>query len=773
LAQRSLSTASTKLSEGARITSEAIPEGTVISSISGGPDSLERLIEKLRKFEFTGYIMTKLRRGEGMFHGFLVIENGTVAAAIYGRVLNDKFASSNLGEDGLKQIWGDSYDKECLLETHSRLDIGAIMRQFATAAVGKAPERKVPKRRTRFSLEWGGDEKDKASEDIDLPPELRAMLDSWTAAGYVVKTLLDEVSADRNAALQSFDRFAENVKKAEFLRAEIEAVDKSRYGEDVERIRALLRNPAKITAIEAKVQGLRVKMAHDRQEAERAATAKAPEEAPVASGASKAEAGRMKGTAGEHEPRLEGHGDIFPPKQAAAEACGICGADMKGRDSCPACGGKGAESGPEPTDECGLMKAYTFDNFIIGKCNSFSHAAAVAASKPGSSYNNPMIICGPPGLGKTHLLHAAGNAAVANMPDLKVLCVTADAWAAEHEEAARTKGLQKFRAKYQGLDLFLMDDVNRLSGMPEAVRDELLRIAEALNGKRKHMLFTCERQANKADPMEDSLIARFPANLVTAVGKPDIQTRHDILRKKAAALHQPVPDSVLELIARRYTRNVRALEGALNKVAAYSKLLSAPMTLESAVEALKGDPPDPPDEPEQEMGVAISSMERKLEILKISHSYLIEEERPVKCFEYFVDNLNIGMKGLALTRINPKRIKEQYNIGESSVLWLTDREGDPEGRVPPALERIIYKIEDFLNMPGKSILLIDGLDYLISNNNFDAVLRFLRRLIDEVSESDAIFIMSITPQTIDEQGLRTLEREMEIISYLDSPVTPP
>ena len=133
-----------------------------------------------------------------------------------------------------------------------------------------------------------------------------------------------------------------------------------------------------------------------------------------------------------------------------------------------------------------------------------------------------------------------------------------------------------------------------------------------------------------------------------------------------------------------------------------------------------------------------------------------------------MNNLNIGMKGMALTRMNPRRVREQYDIGDSFVLWLTDKEGDSADRILPVLEKIIYRIEDFLNTPGKSILLMDGLDYLISNNSFDSVLRFLRRLIDEVSESEAIFITSITPETIDEQGLKILEREMEIISFLGS-----
>ena len=126
----------------------------------------------------------------------------------------------------------------------------------------------------------------------------------------------------------------------------------------------------------------------------------------------------------------------------------------------------------------------------------------------------------------------------------------------------------------------------------------------------------------------------------------------------------------------------------------------------------------------------------------------------------------MGFKALTLSRMNPKRVRELYNVENATILWLTDREGDQNTTIQPILEKIIYRIEDTLNDPGKSILLIDGLDYLISNNNFDSVLRFLRKLIDDVSESEAILMVSLTPETIDEQGLKILEREMEIISFM-------
>jgi len=194
--------------------------------------------------------------------------------------------------------------------------------------------------------------------------------------------------------------------------------------------------------------------------------------------------------------------------------------------------------------------------------------------------------------------------------------------------------------------------------------------------------------------------------------------------------------------------------------------MKAPITLETAKLALKDEPTEVQEEDADPKAAIGAQFNQNIERLKLSHSYLIEEDRPVNSFRYFVDNLNLGLRGFALTRVNPKRLAEEHDLGEATVLWLTDKEGDSENRVMPVLEKIIYRIEDFLNTPGRSILLIDGLDYLISSNSFDSVLRFLRRLIDEVSESDAILITSISPETIDEQGLKILEREMEIISFL-------
>jgi archaellum biogenesis ATPase FlaH len=348
-----------------------------------------------------------------------------------------------------------------------------------------------------------------------------------------------------------------------------------------------------------------------------------------------------------------------------------------------------------------------------------------------------------------------------------VLYVSAEKFINEFIDAIKGNKKKQFRKKYRDLDFLLLDDVHFIAGQ-EAVQDEFFHTFNALYKDGKQIVMTCDRPIREVSGMKERLVSRFDAGLATEMLPPDIETRQAILKKKAEAKKIVMGDDVVYYIAKRYVRNIRMLEGALKTLAAYSELMKVPITMDTAKSALKDELPDEnvPEEEEVKVTAEIAPIHTRDESLKISHSYLIEEERPVKCFEYFVDNLNVGLKGLALTRINPKRVREQFDIGDASVLWLTDKEGDSDNRVMPVLERIIYRIEDFLNSPGKSVLLIDGLDYLISNNNFDAVLRFLRRLIDEVSESEAIFITSVTPETIDEQGLKILEREMEIVSFL-------
>jgi hypothetical protein len=159
-------------------------------------------------------------------------------------------------------------------------------------------------------------------------------------------------------------------------------------------------------------------------------------------------------------------------------------------------------------------------------------------------------------------------------------------------------------------------------------------------------------------------------------------------------------------------------------------------------------------------------VEKSIELLA-GHCYLIEEEKLERSLKLFTDTLNKGYKGFSITRTNPKHLKGIKGLTNTTIVWLTDKESKTEATIPPVLERLIYEIGDFLRSEEKGCLILDGIEYLVSSNSFDAVLRFIRRLVDEVSESGSIFLVAVSPYTFKNIELKILEREMEKLVFED------
>jgi hypothetical protein len=149
------------------------------------------------------------------------------------------------------------------------------------------------------------------------------------------------------------------------------------------------------------------------------------------------------------------------------------------------------------------------------------------------------------------------------------------------------------------------------------------------------------------------------------------------------------------------------------------------------------------------------------------HCYLVEEEKMKNSLNIFLDLISKGYKGFALTRTNPRYLKERGDLNDTKMLWLTDKETSSSDTIPPILERIIYEVEDFVKSQEKTVLILDGIEYLVSSNSFDPVLRFIRRMIDDISESKSVLLVTIGPYTLKPQELKILEREMEKISYIN------
>jgi chromosomal replication initiator protein DnaA len=749
-------------------TNDEFPEGTLVKTVGGGIDALKQILFKLKKFKFSGYIKTLIKRENKTSEGYLFIREGSPTAAIFGRRDGETFTKVKEGEGALKLIWGDTYDTACSLEVHGRVDLKKILDQHPEAVVDLvekvAAERK---RRAKFSLTWGDETKPpadaKESEEIseDAKRALEERMKEWRSSGYIVKPLEDILKDDLPKAKPEFDRFEENIKRVEFLKSELAEMETTGHEKDVEKINAMFRNPGKIMAIQAAIEDLKTQMEREIKKELEEEIVPAPVK-PVFKDA----------IVSTKEEGLAGRGKIIPSEKEEYDKCNVCGSDLHGKEECPACGAHKDEiliSKPEKdfgkaltSDDAKLIDDFTFESFVVGESNRFSQAATLAVSKVQSSAYNPLFICSGAGLGKTHLLNAIGNYVLQNFENKKVLYVSMEKFINEFIEATKANKMASFREKYRNLDFLLLDDVHFIA-QQEAVQDELFHTFNTLYQDGKQIVMTSDRPLREVQGIKERLVTRFEAGLVTDIQMPDYELRMAILRKKIDSTDIEVNDDVLNFIARRYTRNIRKLEGALSTLMAYCELMKKSPSIEVVIDALKEETPDAPEEMEL---VPVVIMESKHEKLKLSHSYLIKEERPVECFELLVEHSKLGYNCMVLTRMNPKRVRELYEVGDSMILWLTDRDGDPDNVISPVLEKIIYRIEELLNSPGKSLLLIDGLDYLISNNNFDAVLRFLRRLIDEVSESQTIYMMSFTPETLDEQSLKILEREMEIVSFM-------
>jgi len=231
---------------------------------------------------------------------------------------------------------------------------------------------------------------------------------------------------------------------------------------------------------------------------------------------------------------------------------------------------------------------HTFEQFVIGDSNRLAHAAALAvAEMPGIAYN-PLFICGPPGLGKTHLLHSIANYVTAYGAGATVRYTTAEAFTNHFIGAIHGGDTDAFKAAYRGVDVLLVDDVQFLQAKART-EEEFFHTFNALHQTGAQIVLTSDRLPRDLADMESRLRERFEAGLVTDVRAPDASTRLTILRKRAQQDAISAPDAgALELIADRVTDNVRALEGALIRVVAFGSLTGRPVTAELAEEVLAG-----------------------------------------------------------------------------------------------------------------------------------------------------------------------------------------
>lgn len=236
--------------------------------------------------------------------------------------------------------------------------------------------------------------------------------------------------------------------------------------------------------------------------------------------------------------------------------------------------------------ETNLNPRYAFENFIVGPFNELPHAAALAVSRePGSVYN-PLFVYGGVGLGKTHLIQAVGNAIIKNFSDKKVRYTSAEKFTSGVISSIRNHEMEKFKSQYRQIDALIIDDIQFLAGK-EKTQEEFFHTFNSLYEKNKQIIVSSDRPPKTIPSLAERLRSRFEGGMIADIGAPDFETRVAILKSKIKERGMDFPDEILNYVANNVQKNIRELEGALNKLAAYQKLNNQSPDVETAKTILK------------------------------------------------------------------------------------------------------------------------------------------------------------------------------------------
>ncbi|MDD5004945.1 MAG: chromosomal replication initiator protein DnaA [Candidatus Omnitrophica bacterium] len=240
---------------------------------------------------------------------------------------------------------------------------------------------------------------------------------------------------------------------------------------------------------------------------------------------------------------------------------------------------------PRP-DDIKLNPKYTFENFVVGPSNRFTHAASLAVAESPAKNYNPLFIYGGVGLGKTHLMQAICHFVKKRSPQVNIAYLTSERFTNELINAIQHHSMENFRKQYRSMDILLLDDIHFIAGK-EATQEEFFHTFNSLYDAHKQIIISSDRPPKEINKLEERLISRFSWGLITDVQPPDLETRIAILKKKVENEKTKIPDDVIHFLAESIKNNIRELEGALVRLVAYSVLEGKNINLTLARDILK------------------------------------------------------------------------------------------------------------------------------------------------------------------------------------------
>jgi len=336
------------------------------------------------------------------------------------------------------------------------------------------------------------------------------------------------------------------------------------------------------------------------------------------------------------------------------------------------------------------MAGYTFDRFIVGNSNRYAHAAAIAvADKPGSVFN-PLFIYGNSGLGKTHLLLAIGQAINEKDPTKKIAYIKGDEFTNELVTAIKTGTADEFRVKYRNVDLFLVDDIQFISGK-QSTQEEFFHTFNNIYEAGHQIVITSDRPPLEMNLLDDRLRSRFEGGLLADIAPPDLETRMAITKNKASQLGLVLSDEAVEYISTNITANIRQIEGVIKRLTAYKEILNEVITIES--------------------------VERALVDVKLNGTHIPSPERIIKETARFFSLKEEDIRGQNRSKNTAMaRQISMYLIRTLTNLSLQDIGAIYDGRNHSTVISSIRKVEDLLHVDSEMAATVRDITSNINSN---------------------------------------------------------
>ncbi len=435
--------------------------------------------------------------------------------------------------------------------------------------------------------------------------EFKSKLEAWNEQGFDVSELEPTLEGDLEAAQTAFSEFEGNIQKLDEFKQKLEGMDTTLFADEAEAIKSNLTKIENLEEAEKQITELEQKIAADQEKRNEYVNKletwkKEGLNISPLDGILEKDLDTIESEFSKFEDDLEklrelqakmgikpeekkapteepavpptSEGEVAPPTEAPPEE--------------PAAPAKEKAPPKKVVSELELRPEFTFDTFVVGTSNRFTHAAALAVAEAPAEAYNPLFVYGGVGLGKTHILNAIGNHINEHKPEMNIVFVSSEKFTNELIESTRLGQLDNFRNMYRTADLLIIDDIQFLAGK-EATQEEFFHTFNALYNAHKQIVVSSDRPPKDIKNLEERLRSRFEGGLITDIQPPSLETKIIILRREAKKQNLEVPDEVMHLIASKVKSNIRELRGSLTKIIAHAKLMDAEVTEDLAKEVLK------------------------------------------------------------------------------------------------------------------------------------------------------------------------------------------